>query len=76
MLFCWNNRLRLWATEARRGVSTPVAGRACRVSGGAVGGCAWFITDLVRVRQILEHLGERATTPVIAPARSPPLAMN
>ena len=28
------------------------------------------------VRQILEHVGERTTAPAIAPARSPPLAMN
>ena len=28
------------------------------------------------VQQILEHVGERTTAPAIAPARSPPLAMN
>ena len=28
------------------------------------------------VRQILEHVGERTTAPAIAPARSPPLALN
>ena len=28
------------------------------------------------MRQILEHVGERTAAPVIAPARSPPLAMN
>ena len=28
------------------------------------------------MRQILEHVGERTTAPVIAPARSPPLALN
>ena len=28
------------------------------------------------MRQILEHVGERTTAPAIAPARSPPLAMN
>ena len=35
-----------------------------------------FITESATVRQILEHVGERTTTPAIAPARSPPLAMN
>ena len=35
-----------------------------------------FITELATVRQILEHVGERTTAPAIAPARSPPLAMN
>ena len=35
-----------------------------------------FITELATVRQILEHVGERTTAPLIAPARSPPLAMN
>ena len=28
------------------------------------------------VRQIPEHAGERTTAPAIAPARSPPLALN
>ena len=28
------------------------------------------------VRQVMEHVGERTTAPAIAPARSPPLAMN
>ena len=28
------------------------------------------------MRQILEHVGERTTSPEIAPARSPPLALN
>ena len=28
------------------------------------------------MRQILEHVGERTTAPLIAPARSPPLALN
>ena len=28
------------------------------------------------VRQILDHVGERTTAPAIAPARSPPLAIN
>ena len=35
-----------------------------------------FMTEPVTVRQILEHVGERTTAPVIALARSPPLAMN
>ena len=35
-----------------------------------------FITEPTTVRQILEHVGERTTAPVIAPARSPPLALN
>ena len=35
-----------------------------------------FITEPTTVRQILEHVGERTTAPAIAPARSPPLAMN
>ena len=35
-----------------------------------------FITEPATVRQILEHVGERTTAPVIAPARSPPLALN
>ena len=35
-----------------------------------------FITKPATVRQILEHIGERTTAPAIAPARSPPLAMN
>ena len=33
-------------------------------------------TEPATVRQILEHVGERTTAPLIAPARSPPLAMN
>ena len=28
------------------------------------------------MRQIVEHVGERTTAPAIAPARSPPLALN
>ena len=35
-----------------------------------------FITEPATMRQILEHVGERTTAPAIAPARSPPLAMN
>ena len=35
-----------------------------------------FITEPATVWQILEHVGERTTAPAIAPARSPPLAMN
>ena len=35
-----------------------------------------FITEPAPVRQILEHVGERPTAPAIAPARSPPLALN
>ena len=35
-----------------------------------------FITEPATVRQILEHVGERTTAPVIAPARSPPLGTN
>ena len=35
-----------------------------------------FITEPATLRQILEHVGERTTAPAIAPARSPPLAMN
>ena len=35
-----------------------------------------FITEPATVRQILEHVGERTTAPVIALARSPPLALN
>ena len=35
-----------------------------------------FITEPAPVPQILEHVGERATAPAIAPARSPPLAIN
>ena len=34
------------------------------------------ITEPATVRQILEHVGERTTAPLIAPARSPPLAMH
>ena len=34
------------------------------------------VTEPATVRQILEHVGERTTAPAIAPARSPPLAMN
>ena len=34
------------------------------------------VTEPALVRQILEHVGERTTAPAIAPARSPPLAMN
>ena len=37
---------------------------------------AGFITEPATVRQILEHVGERTTAPEIAPARSPPVAMN
>ena len=35
-----------------------------------------FITKPATVRQIPEHVGERRTAPVIAPVRSPPLALN
>ena len=35
-----------------------------------------FIKEPATVRQILEHVGERTTAPLIAPARSPPLALN
>ena len=35
-----------------------------------------FIAEPATVRQILEHVGERTTAPVIALARSPPLALN
>ena len=35
-----------------------------------------FITEPATVRQILERVGERTTAPAIAPARSPPLALN
>ena len=35
-----------------------------------------FITEPATVRQILKHVGERTTAPAIAPARSPPLALN
>ena len=35
-----------------------------------------FIKEPATVRQILEQVGERTTVPLIAPARSPPLAMN
>ena len=35
-----------------------------------------FITEPATVRQIVEHVGERTTAPAIAPARSPPLALN
>ena len=35
-----------------------------------------FITEPATVRQILKHVGERTTAPAIAPARSPPLAIN
>ena len=35
-----------------------------------------FITEPATVRQILEHVGERTTAPAIAPAHSPPLAIN
>ena len=35
-----------------------------------------FITEPAPVRQILEHVRERTTAPAIAPARSPPLALN
>ena len=40
------------------------------------GAHGWFITEPATVRQILEHVGERTTAPAIAPACSPPLAMN
>ena len=32
-----------------------------------------FITELAKVRQIIEHVGEPTSVPAIAPARSPPL---
>ena len=35
-----------------------------------------FITELATVRQILEHGGEQTTAPAIAPAHSPPPALN
>ena len=56
-----------------------------RISGVFALQCSWcggrarlvgFITEPETVRQILVHVGERTTAPAIAPARSPPLAMN
>ena len=47
--------------------------------------CSWcggrarlvgFITEPAKVGQILEHVGERTTAPLIAPARLPPLVLN
>ena len=35
-----------------------------------------FITEPATVRQILEHVGEQASAPAIAPARSPPVEAN
>ena len=47
----------------------------CSKCGGRVH-LVGFITEPAPVRQIPEHVGERTTAPVIAAARSPPLAMN
>ena len=47
----------------------------CRRCGGRVHPVG-LITEPAPVRQILEHVGERSTALAIAPARSPPLAMN
>ena len=54
-----------------RGVCAPVQ----QVCGGRVH-VVGFNTEPAPVRQILEHVGERTTAPAIAPARSPPLALN
>ena len=35
-----------------------------------------FITEPATVRHILEHVGEQASAPAIAPARSPPVEAN
>ena len=35
-----------------------------------------FITDPAPVRQVLEHVGARTTALAIAPAGSPPMALN
>ena len=35
-----------------------------------------FITEPATVRPILEHVGEPASAPAIAPARSPPVEAN
>ena len=35
-----------------------------------------FITEPATVRQILAHVGEPASAPAIAPARSPPVEAN
>ena len=47
----------------------------CRRSGGRMH-LVGFTTEPATVRQILEHVGERITTLVLVPTRSPPLAMN
>ncbi len=35
-----------------------------------------FMTEPATVRQILDHVGEPPTAPVIGPARSPPVEVN
>jgi hypothetical protein len=44
--------------------------------GGAAMRIIAFITESVVVRAILEHIGEPATPPRIAPARGPPEGYN
>ena len=52
-----------------------VFGFQCSGCGGRVR-LVGFITEPATVRQILEHVGERTSGPVIVPARLPPLALN
>ena len=52
-----------------------VAPLKCSGCGGRVR-VVGFITEPATVRQILEHVGEPASAPAIAPAGSPPVAVN
>ena len=52
-----------------------VAPLKCSGCGGRVR-VVGFITEPATVRQILAHVGEPTTVPAIAPARSPPVAVN
>ena len=63
----------LWAQLLARNYG--VAPHKCSGCGGRVRLVA-FIKEPATVRQILEHVGEPATAPAIAPARSPQLEMK
>ena len=52
-----------------------VAPLKCSGCGGRVR-VVGFITEPATVRQILAHVGEQASAPAIAPARSPPVEAN
>ena len=71
-----------WAGHPERYLCAQLLARIYGVSPLKFSGCGGrvrlvgFITEPATVRQIMEHVGEPATAPAIAPARSPPVEVN